>query len=106
MPVEFGKILLIFMTTACQPSLILHMYNELVAGNIVNSQFSYLLLCSQLFVMYDALSDPSVKRMKTITKSAVGMCTAVYLLVSRNLKIGSYLKRVRSMHTEDNYRVG
>ena len=37
---------------------------------------------SQLFVMYDALADPSVKRIGDITKNAIGMCASVYLCVS------------------------
>ncbi|XP_074647829.1 putative sodium-coupled neutral amino acid transporter 10 [Tubulanus polymorphus] len=36
---------------------------------------------TQLFVMYDALPDPSLKQMNSIIRSAVGMCTSVYLAV-------------------------
>ncbi|XP_013417027.1 putative sodium-coupled neutral amino acid transporter 10 [Lingula anatina] len=44
--------------------------------------FSMSLACqTQLFVMYDALPEPSVNRMNSIVKSAVWFCTAVYLTV-------------------------
>ena len=36
----------------------------------------------QLFVMYEALHDASLKRMGTITRSAIGMVTFAYLSVS------------------------
>ena len=31
--------------------------------------------------MYDALPEPSLKVMKSITKDAISLCTAVYLMV-------------------------
>ncbi len=31
--------------------------------------------------MYDALPEPSIKRMNSISKNAISLCTAVYLLV-------------------------
>ena len=40
-------------------------------------------VCRQLFVMYDALHEPSLTKMNTITRSAIGMVTAVYLCVRR-----------------------
>lgn len=36
---------------------------------------------TQLFVMYDALPEPSLSRMSAISKNAVSLCTGVYLCV-------------------------
>ena len=37
---------------------------------------------SQMFIVYDALAEPSLKRMNNIVGSAVNMCAVAYLLVS------------------------
>ena len=42
-----------------------------------------LVVFRQLFVMYDALPEPSLKMMNSIVSSAVNICTAVYLCVSK-----------------------
>ncbi|XP_052263344.1 putative sodium-coupled neutral amino acid transporter 10 isoform X1 [Dreissena polymorpha] len=45
--------------------------------------FSFAFGCqTQLFIVYDALADPSLKRINNIVSSAVHMCTACYLLVA------------------------
>ncbi|XP_064628822.1 solute carrier family 38 member 10-like isoform X2 [Lineus longissimus] len=36
---------------------------------------------TQLFVMYDALQEPSLKQMTLIIKGAISLCTSVYLMV-------------------------
>ncbi|XP_045211537.2 putative sodium-coupled neutral amino acid transporter 10 [Mercenaria mercenaria] len=44
--------------------------------------FSFAFGCqTQLFIVYDALADPSLKRINGIVSSAVNMCTVSYLLV-------------------------
>ncbi|XP_060595911.1 putative sodium-coupled neutral amino acid transporter 10 isoform X2 [Ruditapes philippinarum] len=44
--------------------------------------FSFAFGCqTQLFIVYDALADPSLKRINGIVGSAVNMCTVSYLLV-------------------------
>lgn len=43
-------------------------------------------LFSQLFVMYEALPEPSLTRMSSIAKNAISMCTTAYLLV-RHTKV-------------------
>ncbi|XP_052769434.1 putative sodium-coupled neutral amino acid transporter 10 [Mya arenaria] len=44
--------------------------------------FSFAFGCqTQLFIVYDALADPSLKRINSIVSSAVHMCTVCYLLV-------------------------
>ena len=39
----------------------------------------------QLFVMYDALPEPSIKRMNSISKNAISLCTGVYLMVKTHV---------------------
>lgn len=44
--------------------------------------FSFAFGCqTQLFITYDSLSEPSLKRMDSIVSAAVNMCTVLYLLV-------------------------
>ncbi|KAJ8318147.1 hypothetical protein KUTeg_003238 [Tegillarca granosa] len=44
--------------------------------------FSFAFGCqTQLFILYDALAEPSLKAMNSIVGSAVNMCTVAYLLV-------------------------
>jgi len=39
-------------------------------------------VCRQLFVIYDALPDPSLKHINSVIRSAVVLCAAVYFTVS------------------------
>lgn len=44
--------------------------------------FSFAFGCqTQMFIVYDALAEPSLKRMNNIVSSAVNMCAVAYLLV-------------------------
>lgn len=57
----------------------------------------YLILyCRQLFILYDALAEPSLKAMNSIVGSAVNMCTVAYLLV-RYCVILNYLLKIYSI---------